>query len=130
MLHLYVIHIKKVLNKSLSLSLLKFILIKRGRSYFLMKIQYCHSYHSLLKVKQNSLFDLDVIGAYKDMKISWHYAYYKYRTQIFQTACNIFRLMLNTSQEKWHDTVYYLTNTNLNYGMWNYFLWNIWLKIR
>lgn len=58
-----------------------------------MKIQYCHSYHSLLKVKQNSLFDLDVIGAYKDMKISWHYAYYKYRTQIFQTACNIFRLM-------------------------------------
>lgn len=38
-----------------------------------MKIQYCHSYHSLLKVKQNSLFDLDVIGAYKDMKISWHY---------------------------------------------------------
>lgn len=93
MLHLYVIHIKKVLNKSLSLSLLKFILIKRGRSYFLMKIQYCHSYHSLLKVKQNSLFDLDVIGAYKDMKISWHYAYYKYRTQIFQTACNIFRLM-------------------------------------
>lgn len=34
-----------------------------------MKIQYCHSYHSLLKVKQNSLFDLDVIGAYKDMKI-------------------------------------------------------------
>lgn len=84
-----------------------------------MKIQYCHSYHSLLKVKQNSLFDLDVIGAYKDMK-----------TQIFQTACNIFRLMLNTSQEKWHDTVYvvYLTNIKLNYGIWNYFLWNIWLK--
>lgn len=78
MLHLYVIHIKKVLNKYISLSLsLEFILIKRGRSYFLMKIQYCHSYHSLLKVKQNSLFDLDVIGAYKDMKISWHYAYYK-----------------------------------------------------
>lgn len=51
-----------------------------------MKIQYCHSYHSLLKVKQNSLFDLDVIGAYKDMKMSWHYAYYKKKNSDFSNC--------------------------------------------